>query len=313
MPRVVLGHNLEETPLSVAMVAAKLGVATSTLRTWERRYGLGPSARTTGSHRRYTALDVARLAHMRELVSRGYSACDAAQKVLHENLDELQIDHPVKVDLDTLEQAALRQETHIIRSILDQAVAEMGLVKTYTTLFCPVLSRLQNLNAAYLPGCCPQILLRSELMNILRFLVAKAALHSPQLNEAASRAPLVGEPVQPVLIVSNLDMALSAHVLGAALCWEGIPARQLCTSTDNLVSSCEQYFKDHLPGIVVLVDIGTDKAQVVQQLRNLKVAGRELKQIMLLGPNSPSVLSSKVIKLQSLPGAICEIQVLAAS
>ena len=38
----------------VGVVADWLGIPASTLRTWERRYGLGPSERTRGGHRRYT-------------------------------------------------------------------------------------------------------------------------------------------------------------------------------------------------------------------------------------------------------------------
>jgi DNA-binding transcriptional MerR regulator len=40
--------------LSVAAVARRLGVAPATLRTWDRRYGLGPSEHEAGAHRRYT-------------------------------------------------------------------------------------------------------------------------------------------------------------------------------------------------------------------------------------------------------------------
>nr|WP_271214406.1 MerR family transcriptional regulator [Rhodococcus wratislaviensis] len=36
-------------------------MAPSTLRTWDRRYGIGPSVHVQGSHRRYTPRDVARL------------------------------------------------------------------------------------------------------------------------------------------------------------------------------------------------------------------------------------------------------------
>src|SRR5699024_777713 len=36
--------SVRSRPLTVAAVAARLGVAASTLRTWDRRYGLGPSA-----------------------------------------------------------------------------------------------------------------------------------------------------------------------------------------------------------------------------------------------------------------------------
>jgi hypothetical protein len=38
----------EEPALSVGAVARRLGVAPATLRTWARRYGVGPSGHTTG-------------------------------------------------------------------------------------------------------------------------------------------------------------------------------------------------------------------------------------------------------------------------
>ncbi|MEO6821886.1 MAG: MerR family transcriptional regulator [Candidatus Nanopelagicales bacterium] len=68
--------------LAVAAVARRLGVAPATLRTWDRRYGLGPSTRTTGSHRRYGVEDVARLDLMRRLVNSGVAPGDAARAAL---------------------------------------------------------------------------------------------------------------------------------------------------------------------------------------------------------------------------------------
>lgn len=65
--------------LSVAAVARRLGVSPSTLRTWDRRYGIGPSDHHDGAHRRYTPLDVARLLHMQRLVRSGVRVSDAAQ------------------------------------------------------------------------------------------------------------------------------------------------------------------------------------------------------------------------------------------
>ena len=44
---------MEEELLTVAAVARRLGVAPATLRTWDRRYGLGPSSHEAGEHRRY--------------------------------------------------------------------------------------------------------------------------------------------------------------------------------------------------------------------------------------------------------------------
>jgi len=65
--------------LTVAAVARRLGVAPATLRTWDRRYGLGPSAHAAGSHRRYTADDVARLLVMRGLTLDGVAPSEAAR------------------------------------------------------------------------------------------------------------------------------------------------------------------------------------------------------------------------------------------
>jgi methanogenic corrinoid protein MtbC1 len=68
--------------LTVAAVARRLGVAPATLRTWDRRYGLGPSAHTAGSHRRYCAQDVARLVVMRRLALEGVPPAEAARLAL---------------------------------------------------------------------------------------------------------------------------------------------------------------------------------------------------------------------------------------
>ena len=64
--------------LTVAAVARRLGVAPATLRTWDRRYGLGPSEHTAGAHRRYSSTDLARLVVMRRLTLEGVSPAEAA-------------------------------------------------------------------------------------------------------------------------------------------------------------------------------------------------------------------------------------------
>lgn len=68
--------------LPVAAVARRLGVAPSTLRTWDRRYGLGPSGHTDGRHRRYGPADVGRLELMQRALLRGASTAEAARFAL---------------------------------------------------------------------------------------------------------------------------------------------------------------------------------------------------------------------------------------
>jgi MerR family transcriptional regulator, light-induced transcriptional regulator len=67
---------------SVGAVARRLGVAPSTLRTWNRRYGIGARDLSPGRHRRYTAEDIVRLEHMQKLILRGAAPADAARAAM---------------------------------------------------------------------------------------------------------------------------------------------------------------------------------------------------------------------------------------
>ncbi|MFC7996813.1 MerR family transcriptional regulator [Streptomyces rochei] len=68
--------------LSTGEVARRLGVAPTTVRTWDRRYGLGPAAHTGGRHRRWTPEDLARLERMCALTATGLPPSEAARLAL---------------------------------------------------------------------------------------------------------------------------------------------------------------------------------------------------------------------------------------
>ncbi|WP_367047960.1 MerR family transcriptional regulator [Streptomyces sp. Je 1-332] len=70
--------------LTTGELARRLGVAPTTIRSWDSRYGLGPSVRTGGRHRRWTAVDVARLERMCALTATGLPPAEAARLVLGE-------------------------------------------------------------------------------------------------------------------------------------------------------------------------------------------------------------------------------------
>ncbi|MEW1775287.1 cobalamin B12-binding domain-containing protein [Streptomyces sp. NPDC086777] len=65
--------------LTTGVLARRLGVSPMTLRSWDRRYGIGPTARTEGGHRRWTAADVATVEEMCRLAATGIPPADAAR------------------------------------------------------------------------------------------------------------------------------------------------------------------------------------------------------------------------------------------
>jgi MerR family transcriptional regulator, light-induced transcriptional regulator len=74
-----MGEPVPDAGLSAGEAARRIGVAATTIRTWDRRYGLGPSHREPGRHRRYSEHDLARLELMRRLTVDGVAPAEAAR------------------------------------------------------------------------------------------------------------------------------------------------------------------------------------------------------------------------------------------
>ncbi|MFF4757557.1 MerR family transcriptional regulator [Streptomyces sp. NPDC001292] len=73
----------DETPavanLTTGALARRLGVSPTTLRSWDRRYGLGPAVRAQGRHRRWSPQDVAMVEEMCRLTAAGAPPAEAAR------------------------------------------------------------------------------------------------------------------------------------------------------------------------------------------------------------------------------------------
>ncbi|PZH10652.1 transcriptional regulator [Streptomyces sp. NTH33] len=65
--------------LTTGAVARRLGVSPTTLRSWDRRYGLGPALRSQGRHRRWSPRDVAMVEEMCRLTAAGAPPAEAAR------------------------------------------------------------------------------------------------------------------------------------------------------------------------------------------------------------------------------------------
>ncbi|MFJ3222322.1 MerR family transcriptional regulator [Streptomyces sp. NPDC086783] len=68
-----------EAGVTTGALARRLGVSPTTLRSWDRRYGVGPAVRADGRHRRWTPQDVAMLETMCRLTSSGVPPAEAAR------------------------------------------------------------------------------------------------------------------------------------------------------------------------------------------------------------------------------------------
>ncbi|MDQ0313062.1 DNA-binding transcriptional MerR regulator [Kitasatospora herbaricolor] len=69
----------EGAGISTGALARRLGVSPTTIRSWERRYGIGPERHSPGHHRRYLPPDVERLELMCHLTAQGLPPAEAAR------------------------------------------------------------------------------------------------------------------------------------------------------------------------------------------------------------------------------------------
>ncbi len=130
--------------LTVAAVARRLGVAPSTLRTWDRRYGLGPSEHAAGEHRKYSQADISRLVYMHKLVISGVPPVDAARMAAaHDEVAPESTPAPIPyVDgqlVNSLLRAAHRMDRGSIEREIRSQINTVGVAFAWTNVLVPLL------------------------------------------------------------------------------------------------------------------------------------------------------------------------------
>ena len=136
--------------LTVAAVARRLGVAPATLRTWDRRYGIGPSEHSAGNHRRYSAGDVIRLTSMVRLIVAGVTPKDAAGKALELSLKGTQnkVEKLIQKSEDQgdlitlLFKSAIKFDQGKIEKLIRKSISEKGVEATWIEVIAPLLNEV---------------------------------------------------------------------------------------------------------------------------------------------------------------------------
>ncbi len=237
--RPLRGVPVAEPPaLTVAAVARRLGVAPATLRTWDRRYGLGPSEHSAGSHRRYTGDDVARLLIMRRLTLEGVAPAEAARAArdadptLAGDAGARILPHPhthshpgadgadVVATPAAVVEAALAQDEDGCRGLLSSAAADVG--TWWTSLVEPARAGLAARTVLARAGEDAEAVLEAAVLGVLRSRPVPAEV----LAAVGQRVVLLmAAPAQP--------RPLALHALAGALTDRGVDARVLTGPVDR--------------------------------------------------------------------------------
>jgi MerR family transcriptional regulator, light-induced transcriptional regulator len=247
LPRSAVAAEALEVGLGVAAVARRLGVAPGTLRTWARRYGIGPTGHVAGSQRRYTGDDLARLTRMRRLMLEGVSAADAATTALQQpapsarrglrrSRDRSREQDGAKVTgapprrragggrvvalrdaspaARGLARAAMSLDSSACGGMLTGSLSHRGVVTTWQDMVLPVLAGVGDRWRTTGRGVEVEHLLSECVEDALRAATRR-------LTEPRNTAPVLLAAPEPEA------HALALHAISAALAEQGVSVRML--------------------------------------------------------------------------------------
>lgn len=224
--------------LSTGAVARRLGVSPTTLRSWDRRYGLGPAARQDGRHRRWTPADVAVLDEMCRLTAAGVPPAEAARAVLDRSTatapaPDLAPTRPtppasalrrpghdgalplgdVRLECRGLSRAAVRLDGPAMDELLGAFVEGYGLVSAWENVMMPTLRAVGRKWASAGDKYV-------EVEHLLSWHISSALRRVPA-------APPLRTAAGPVLLacVPGEQHTLPIEALTAALAELGLPTR----------------------------------------------------------------------------------------
>ncbi|MFD8804299.1 MerR family transcriptional regulator [Streptomyces sp. NPDC059597] len=216
--------------LTTGALARRLGVSPTTLRSWDRRYGIGPAARADGRHRRWVPDDVAVLEAMCRLTASGVPPAEAARAARDRPEGNTPAAAPpvaptaprsraagalplgdVRQECRGLARAAVRLDAPAVARQLDHAISEFGLTVAWQDVMAPALHAVGRKWASsgdrYI-----------EVEHLLSWHVSTALRRHT--------AP-VGASVAPVLLacVPDEQHTLPLEALNASLARSAIPTR----------------------------------------------------------------------------------------
>jgi len=201
---------------TVGALSDMLGIAAPTLRTWERRYGVGPTFRTAGGHRRYTIVDADRVAMMSRLIESGVAASEAAERVKRMNPAEVAAAVGAGAEglrasgheyaVATILAGAREFDGTAVQEAAEAAIAQYGLEEAWDSILTPALVEVGQYWQEGRLGVAAEHLVSARLLSSLRTAAHHYTVTGPPRVVLAS-----AEDDQHKLPIVALGAALASH------------------------------------------------------------------------------------------------------
>ena len=288
-------HEVVEEKLTVAAVARQIGVAPATLRTWDRRYGLGPSEHNDGEHRRYCPADVAKLMTMRRLIVAGVAPSDAAEQAksfkgelkVKKIVKEFEVREEV---VEALYKALQGFDRAFVEETLAHEISEYGVEGAWADVIVPTL---------FLIGQDWENDQKGIEVEHLFSEILKRTMHNRVVE---LKKPLNSRPVLLAAVGEELH-SLPVYALAAALCERNIQtyvlgARTPLEALSAMVTRCAP------PAIFLWAQLPKNAEEKYwREIPSIRPAPR----IVVGGPGWDSVECAEVIRAEGLEHACEEI------
>jgi len=281
--------------LTVAAVARRIGVAPATLRTWDRRYGLGPSEHVEGEHRRYCPQDLARLTMMRRLIVAGLAPAEAAEQARNcksaVKVETLVKGFEVREEVvEAIYKGLQGFDKAFIEKTLDHEIDTYGVEGAWSDVIVPTL---------FLIGQEWEINQSGIEIEHLFSEILKRTMHNRVVE---LKKPVNARPVLLAAVGEELH-SLPLYALAAALCERNIDtyvlgARTPLSALSAMISRCAP------PAIFMWAQLPKNaESKYWNEIPAIRPAPR----IVVGGPGWDAIECSEVIKAEGLEHACEEI------
>ncbi|MEO3757176.1 MerR family transcriptional regulator [Mycobacterium sp. B14F4] len=216
-----MSDDADKPKFTVRVVAERVGVPTATLRSWNQRYGVGPSEHSPGRHRLYSENDITIVRNMHELIGEGASPRSAARLAIESV-------KPPRGDVDSVLSAALALDLVSLGRLLESHLRHFGVLDTWDLVvrpaFAAVVSRQDDGD-----GCV-------DVEHALSWSVSRALQRLPvaPLDATASTVLACTSRETHVLPVEALRAALGEVGHGALMLGADVPRSALTDAVGRL-------------------------------------------------------------------------------